>query len=105
MTSISRAKHAVRMHAHNLHAPWSGSMSMCNCADQDSVMDNSVQGPSATKKQKIEDRWSLRKWSGAAAYKILFSISMSHSFRPPSHSFFGMSHSVACHEVGSSAMC
>ena len=31
-------------------------------------------------------------------------ISMSHSWRPPSHSFFfGMSHSFACHEVGSSA--
>ena len=29
---------------------------------------------------------------------------MCHSWRPPSHAFFGMSHSVACHEVGSSVV-
>ena len=34
---------------------------------------------------------------------ILFSISMSHSWRPPSPHFFGMSHSIPCHEAGSSA--
>ena len=33
----------------------------------------------------------------------LISISMSHAWRPPSHSFFfGMCHAVTCHEVGSS---
>ena len=69
---ITRAKHAVRKHALNLHVPWSGSMSMCNWADQDSVMNNSAQGPSVTKKQKIEDSWSLRKWSGAATDKFYF---------------------------------
>ena len=35
---------------------------MCNY----SVMDNCAEGPSTTKKQKIKDRGSLRKWSGAA---------------------------------------
>jgi len=35
-------------------------------AMDDSAMDNSVEGPSATIKQKIEDRGSLRKWSGVA---------------------------------------
>ena len=30
-------------------------------------------------------------------------ISMSYAWRPPSHTFFCMSHTVACHEVGSSA--
>ena len=29
-------------------------------------MDDSVEGPSTTKKQKIEDRGILTKWSGAA---------------------------------------
>ena len=33
---------------------------------------------------------------------IFISISMSHTWRPPSHAFFGMSHAVAYHEVGSS---
>ena len=35
-------------------------------------MDDSGQGPSAAKKQKIEDRGSLRKWSGAATYRSKF---------------------------------
>ena len=35
-------------------------------ADQDSAMGDSAEGPSAMKKQKIEDGGSLRKWSGAA---------------------------------------
>ena len=35
-------------------------------------MDDSVEGPSAAKKQKIEDRGSLRKWSGAATYRSKF---------------------------------
>ena len=34
-------------------------------------MDDSVEGPSATKKQKIEDRGSLRKWSGAAIIECI----------------------------------
>ena len=29
-------------------------------------MDDSAEGPSAMKKQKIKDRGTLRKWSGAA---------------------------------------
>ena len=33
---------------------------------EDSAMDDSVEGPSATIKQKIEGRGRLRKWSGAA---------------------------------------
>ena len=37
----------------------------CNCRPR-SAMDDSVEGPSATIKQKIEDRGSLRKWSGVA---------------------------------------
>ena len=35
--------------------------------------------------------------------QYFISTSMSHAWRPPSHSFFWyMSHVVACHEVGSS---
>jgi len=34
--------------------------------------------------------------------QYFISISMSRAWRPPSHSFFGISHSVAYHEVGSS---
>ena len=33
---------------------------------------------------------------------IFISISMSHAWSPPSHAFFGMSHTVAYHDVGSS---
>ena len=43
--------------------------------------------------------YCLSQWK---SHKGLVSTSMSHSWRPPSHSFFGMSHSVACREVGSS---
>ena len=37
-------------------------------------MDDSVELPSATKKQKIEDRGSLRKWSGVDYYSIRESV-------------------------------
>ena len=37
-------------------------------ADRDSAMDDSVEGPSAAIKQKIEDRGSLRKWSYYGIY-------------------------------------
>ena len=35
-------------------------------------MDDSVEGPSAVKMQKIEDRGSLSKWVGAATYRSKF---------------------------------
>ena len=37
-------------------------------------MDDSEEGPSAAKKQKIEYRGSLRKWSGAATYRSKFQV-------------------------------
>ena len=39
-------------------------------------MDDSVEGPSAAKKQKIEYRGSLRKWSGAVTYRRLAKIAL-----------------------------
>ena len=39
-------------------------------------MDDSVEGPSAVKKQKIKDRETLRKWSGAATYRRLAKIAL-----------------------------
>ena len=39
-------------------------------------MDDSVEGPSAAKKQKIEDRGSLRKWNGAVTYRRLAKIAL-----------------------------
>jgi len=40
-------------------------------------MNDSVEGPSATIKQKIEDRGSLRKWSGVAI--IVYNLYRAHS--------------------------
>ena len=50
------------IHAHHFHAPWVGTESGWSnqrphaTADLDSVMDDNVEGPRTTKKQKIEDR-------------------------------------------------
>ena len=52
----------LHIHAHHLHAPWAGTESGGSnqrpraTADLDFIMDDSVEGPSTTKKQKIEDR-------------------------------------------------
>ena len=63
----------LRIHAHNLHMLWTesvqGNQRPYATVDRESVMDDSVEGPSTTRKQKIEDRGSLKKWSDAATSK------------------------------------
>ena len=48
-------------------------------------MDDSVEWPSATKKQKVKDRGKPEKWSGAAIIVYIVCIG---AWRPPSHSLF-----------------
>ena len=50
------------------YAPGQGNQHPCATADQDSVMDDSVQGPTTMKKHKIKDRETWE--SGAATYSI-----------------------------------